>query len=347
MAQRSSGSLAQGIKEYFLPLKKDSRNEKLRKIIFLFSVIVFIVSLVQLGLFLKDKGTEEGYLKEMQELAPTLADAPAQPAQPSAQQNGSAAAPAPEVRELQPWANKLLGKNKDVVGWLSIPTHTDSKGDPFINTAVVKGKDNKEYLYLNLDKKYSISGTLFADSRCTLEKDKTSDNVTIYGHHMGYIGTGLTHIHEYKQGVDFLKKNPVIVFNSLYDSTNQKYAIVGCFISNITEASDNGTLFRYWGAADFSNKDTDFNEWITEVRKRSWYSSNINCTEKDKYITLSTCSDECFGIRWVIVAKKLTAQDDLDKIVDSYKAKADGDIYFPAVWKNKLGNKKVYYGWDF
>lgn len=164
---------------------------------------------------------------------------------------------------------------------------------------------------------------------------------------MGYIGTGLTHIHEYKQGVDFLKSNPVINFNTIYDSTNQKYAIIGCFIANAYESADNGKIFKYWNATDFGSSGTDFNEWITNVKNRSWYSCDVKCTEKDDYITLSTCSDECWGIRWVIVAKKLTASDNLEKITQSYTAKAENDICFPAIWVNRFGNKKVYFGWDY
>lgn len=337
------------IKEYLIPAKSDSKSEKMRKVIFLCSVVLFVVSLVHLGLFLRSKGTEESYQQELLSYAPKLSDAPVSPAQTTKTSEPSQPVQPvqPAERVIQPWAQKLLDKNKDVVGWLSIPTHTDSKGKAYIDTAVVKGKDNSEYLYLNLDRKYSISGTLFADYKTQIDKDKQSDNITVYGHHMGYIGTGLTHIHEYKSGVDFLKKNPVINFNTIYDGTNQRYAIVGCFIANAYESADNGNIFKYWAVTDFGQGGTDFNEWIEKVRKYSWYSADINCTDKDDYLTLSTCSDECWGIRWVIVAKKLTASDDLARITQSYKAKAEKDIYFPAVWVNKLGNKKVYYGWDF
>lgn len=342
MAQYSKFSA----KEYFIPSKADSKSEKLRKIVFMCSVVVFILSLVQLFMFLHSKGVEEGYQQELLTYAPHLEDAPAQ--------TSSAADPAQSVtpdtgkeKTVQPWAQKLLGKNKDVVGWISIPTHTDGSGKAYIDTAVVKGKDNNEYLYLNIDRNYSMSGSLFADAKCELTKDKQSDNITVYGHHMGYIGTGLTHIHEYKSGVDFLKKNPVINFNTIYDSTNQRYAVVGCFISNAFEGADNGKIFKYWNYRSFKGNKKNFDEWITNVRRYSWYSSSINCTENDDYITLSTCSNECWGIRWVVVAKKLTANDDLEKITESYTAKSDKDIYFPAIWVNKYGNKKVYYGWDY
>ena len=351
MAETETKSIFKRARDYFIPKKGDRRDDVIKKIVFLFSVAVFVVSVVQLGLFLKDKGKEESYQQEIMSYAPQLSDLPApakedsssqaQPQQPAAPQ------PQPAVRELQDWGKKLLEKNKDVVGWLSIPSHKDSKGNLYINAPVVKGKDNSEYLYINLDRRYSISGTLFADYGCTIEKDKQSGNVTIYGHHMGYMGTAFTHLHEYKQGVDFLKKNPVIQFNTIYDGTNQKYAIVGCFISNITPASDNGTIFNYWTVRNFTDKGSDFKDWIENVKKRSWYSSDINCTDKDEYITLSTCSNECFGVRWVIVGKKLTEKDDLNAITSSYKDKAEKDIYFPAVWTNKFGNKKVYKGWDF
>lgn len=353
MSDNDSNSVLDSVKNYMIPNRSDSRKEKFRKIVFLFSIVVFIASLVQLGLFLRSKGIEEKYSSQMQEYAPHLSDepSPATPAKPSDPDTTKKTDPqkpqAQQQRTIQPWANKLINKNKDVIGWVSINSHTDKDGKPYINSAVVKGKNNDEYLYLNLDKKYSMSGIPFADSACTVDEKGQSDNITLYGHHMGYIGTGFTHIHEYKQGVDFLKSNPVITFNTIYDNTNQKYAIVGCFIANAFTSVDNGSIFKYWNVRNFSDKSSDFDKWISEVRKRSWYSSDINCTDKDKYITLSTCSDECWGIRWVIVAKKLTDKDDLDKIVQSYKAKPDNDIYFPALWVNKLGNKKVYYGWDY
>ena len=123
--------------------------------------------------------------------------------------------------------------------------------------------------------------------------------------------------------------------------------IVGCFVTNAFEGADNGNIFRYWDTTNFKKDGSDFKTWIAEVNKRSWYASDIKCTAQDDYITLSTCSDEVWGIRWVIVAKKLTANDDIEAIKKSYRTKADKDIYFPANWVSKIGNKPVYYGWDY
>lgn len=47
------------------------------------------------------------------------------------------------------------------------------------------------------------------------------------------------------------------------------------------------------------------------------------------------------------MAKKMTADDNLDLIIDSYKDKANKDIYFPKCWRNVYGNNKKYFGWDY
>ncbi|MBQ2582166.1 MAG: class B sortase [Ruminococcus sp.] len=346
-----ANSKLEAIRDYLIPNKSDNKSEKLRKIVFIFSVIVFIASLVQLGLFLRNKGVQESYQKELLSYAPQLDDEPAKTTETSSPGSKDTSKPEPDTkkaeRTIQPWAQKLLNRNKDVVGWLSIPSLTDSSGSAYINTVVVKGKNNEEYLNIDLDKKYSETGTIFIDHRCDIQKDSQSDNITIYGHHMNYLGTGFAHLHEYKQSVDVLRKNAVVNFNTIYDGTNQKYAIIGCFVTNAFEGADNGNIFRYWDTTNFKKDGSDFKQWIAEVNKRSWYASDIKCTAQDDYITLSTCSDEVWGIRWVIVAKKLTANDDIEKIKSSYRAKADKDIYFPANWVNKIGNKPVYYGWDY
>jgi sortase B len=83
------------------------------------------------------------------------------------------------------------------------------------------------------------------------------------------------------------------------------------------------------------------------TKKSSWYSCDIECNEDDDYLTLSTCSNEVPNMRWVIVAKKLTDNDDKDAIISSYKEKKDKNIYFPQVWKDVWGNHKKYLGWNY
>lgn len=332
---------------YFIPWKGDGAGEVFRKIVFMFSIVLFCVSLNELSDFLKADEQDQSYIQEIVNYEPDFSDNV-----DLSKNNGSDDIDVsdPEAstkdREVQDWAKKLLKRNKDVVGWIKIPGFKNSAGDEYINFPVLKGKDNEYYLYKNIDKQYYESGSIYADAWSTINKDGQSDNITIYGHNMRYVGTSFTHLTEYKKGVDFLKKYPVIEFNTIYDN-NCKYVIVGAFVTGIRESQDDGKLFKYWTTRYFDDADYKFDDWISEVRKRSWYSNDIECTAYDKYISLSTCTNETSNLRWVIVAKKMTADDNLDLIIDSYKDKANKDIYFPKCWRNVYGNNKKYFGWDY
>ena len=68
--------------------------------------------------------------------------------------------------------------NPDIKGYIEIQGTN-------LSFPVVQGKDNDEYLYHNIYQKNTIfMGVPFLDYRCTLEQDKTSNNLLIYGHHM-------------------------------------------------------------------------------------------------------------------------------------------------------------------
>ena len=264
----------------------------------------------------------------------------------SSEDDSSEAESVPEKPEIQDWAVELLERNEDVVGWIKIPGIEDDNGDEIIDFPVLQGEDNDYYLYKDIDEEYYESGSIYMDAWSVLNGEEQTDNITVFGHHMGVLGTGFTHLSEYKKGADFLKDHALIEFDSIYEN-DSKYAIVSCFMINTEEYEDNGNLFEYIGYRDFDDEEYKFDDWYDEITKRSWYSNDIKCTENDKYITLSTCSKllDSEDLRWVIVAKKLTAQDDVDHIIDSYKDRADEDIYFPQFWIDRHGNKKVDGGW--
>ena len=331
--------------KYFIPWKGDSKNEVIRKIIFDFSVALFVFSIMQLSDFLHEGDETKSYVQEIVSYEP---DFEVDKNKTTTTTDMDIASPdsVEKDREVQDWSKNLLNRNSDVVGWIKIPGFKNSDGDEYINFPVLQGRDNEEYLTLNLDKQYYESGSIFADAWATINKDGQSDNITIYGHHMRYLGTSFTHLAEYKKGVDFLKKYPIIEFNTIYES-NCQYIIIGAFVASTKESQDNGNIFRYNTYRYFDDADYKFEDWIANVKKYSWYSSDAECTADDKYITLSTCTNEVADMRWVIIAKKITADDNVDKIIESYKEKNDKDIYFPKCWRDIYGNEKQYFGWDY
>ena len=171
-------------------------------------------------------------------------------------------------------------KYPDVVGWLTIDgTNIDY---PFVWYS-----DNAFYLRRDLEKKYAQAGTLFMDYRCN--KDFSSANTIIYGHHM-------------KSGS---------MFGTLKNFNNKEF-----FDSNRTGtiflANQTLTLeffaFLVIKADDKEIYKTDFSEignatFIEYIEKNARYYRETPSTETDRFVTLSTCGYEFENARLVLIAK--------------------------------------------
>lgn len=70
---------------------------------------------------------------------------------------------------------KMQQTNPDFIGWLNVY-------ETNIDFAFAQSKDNDYYLYKDINREYSISGTIFLDYRCN--GDFTSQVSVLYGHHM-------------------------------------------------------------------------------------------------------------------------------------------------------------------
>lgn len=261
-------------------------------------------------------------------------------------------------RTIKPWAEDLVKELPDIIGWIRIPGFKDGNGKEYINYPVMKYTDNDYYLKHDIYGNPYESGCVFVDFHNTIDEYRQSDNIVIYGHHMRNLGTTFTHLAEYKGGVEMLQKYPIIEFKTIYEE-DQEYAIVSIYIAAKDEDQD-PNLFSYWRYYDFNKNITDdsdtsisdskfdnFDIWKERTLAHSWYNSDIECTIDDQYITLQTCSNETPQTRLVIVAKKLTENDDREKILSSYTDRPDEEIYFPPVWVNWWGNHKKYLGWNY
>lgn len=131
-------------------------KERLRKIVLVVCVIVFVYSAVQLGIIFYDYYMIE---KESTELVEEYVE--------QIEDNN------PEHRTIH--FDELLKTNKDVIGWLYIP-------DTKIDEPILKGKDNDTYLYTDIYKKSNKAGSIFIDE--INKGDFSDDNTIIYGHNM-------------------------------------------------------------------------------------------------------------------------------------------------------------------
>ena len=165
--------------------------------------------------------------------------------------------------------DKLNDINNDTVGWLKV------KGTN-IEYAVVKSNNNSYYLNHNFEKEYNSAGWIFADYRNKL--DGTDKNIIIYGHNrknnsmFGSLKNILTEEWYSNQDnlvIDFVTKNEYQKYQvfSVYKIENEDYYINTEFIEN------------------------EFESFINTLKHRSIKDFNVQISESDTILTLSTCAD--------------------------------------------------------
>lgn len=342
--------------KYFIPWKGDDVSEVFRKLMFIASIAVFVVSLDSLSDYLRADKQELTYFEEIRSLEPDFGDDNSSVSGDTVDTTDKKGTITKienpvitvEPRELQDWALPLLERNDDVVGWLKIPGIKDGNGNAIINYPVLQHESSNDYyLHHNIDGAQTESGSIFADCVVPITLEGQADNITLYGHNM-MAGTQFAALQKFKKGADFIKQNPLIEFNTIYEK-NQKYVVLATFIGIDAEDQDGGEgAFDYWNYRNFdSDGHYSFETWKTNILKYSWIDNSIDFNEGDDFLTLSTCTYELGSyrtVRWVVVAKKMTVKDSLDEIVESYKDKADKDIYFFRAWRDTYGNKKVIVG---
>jgi sortase B len=170
----------------------------------------------------------------------------------------------------------LQAEYPDAVGWLTVPgTKIDY---PF-----VQSKDNDYYLRRDLDGNHAMAGTLFMDYRC--EKDFTSRNTIIYGHHMkngSMFGTL-----KYFAGKEFF-------------DANRHGAI---YLPNETLALE---FFAYMVVKSTDTKIYSIEpgkNYLDYVRQNARQVRDIGLADGDKIVSLSTCSYEFDNARMVLLAR--------------------------------------------
>jgi len=170
----------------------------------------------------------------------------------------------------------LQAKYPDVAGWLTIPgTKIDY---PF-----VWYEDNDYYLRRDLNGDYALAGTLFLDFRC--EKDFTSPNTIIYGHHMKN-GSMFGTLKSFADKAFFDANTQGTIYLPRETLTLEFFAYM------VVKATDQ----EIYSVEPSEN-------WLGYVRQNARQFRDIGLADADQIITLSTCSYEFDNARMVLLAK--------------------------------------------
>lgn len=311
---KSKSKKKEGFFSSFIPHKVDSKGTKIRKVIVLCAILIFLVA----GGYLLNELVIQPYLNS--QITSEIYDI--------AYDNDKTSKPDPDA-PAQNW--KALKKiNKEIVGWITID-------DTKIDYPVLEHKgDNaysQYYLYRTYKKGSSQHGSVFVDYRC---KDSVkSKNVILHGHNMKFDGTMFSALMGYGDltgNLKFYKKHPVIDFNT--PEADSKYKIISVFKTSTYYA--HGEFFNYM-QADFLS-DAEFMNFVYNVRERSLIDCPVMVNEDDTLLTLSTCSYEFSGFRTVVVARKVREGEKAD--VDVELATLNKDPLFPEVYYQSRGGKR-------
>lgn len=188
-----------------------------------------------------------------------------------------------EEKEYNINFEELKSVNNETIGWLKV-NGTD------IEYAVVKTKNNSYYLNHNFEKKYNIAGWIFADYKNNF--DKTDKNIVIYGHNRkdgSMFGTLKNILKE-----EWYSNEENLIINFITEQEQAKYQVFSVYKIKNED---------YYIKTEF--KKNEFSKFIETLKNRSIKDFEIDVTEKDSILTLSTCADNN-KYRIVLHSKKIT-----------------------------------------
>lgn len=178
--------------------------------------------------------------------------------------------------------------NPDVVGWIRFDEPA------VISYPLVQGKDNSEYLNRTFKGFPNTVGSIFLD--VNNRSDFSDRNTLIYGHYMRN-GTMFNELDQYRDE-EFWKKYPCFYIYTP-DGKESKY-----YIYSAAEVVAGETSHR----SSFAD-DADFENFLEETKKVSFYDTGVELDKDSKVITLSTCTRASDEHRLVVHAVKVEERD--------------------------------------
>ncbi len=290
----------------FVPMKGDSKNEIIRKSVFILCVLVFLGCMGYLSTKVMDSVAHRDLAANLQSLV-TNTDI--------------------EVPDDWTFNQKLYAlyeENKDLIGYIKIDnTNVDF---PVVQTerANEKGKKGQYYLRKDYYGSYSMYGTPFLDYRCKTDPDLQSDNLIIYGHNVYDDGKMFSDLIKYRK-LSFYKEHPLVHFDTLYG--DKDWLVVGVILTNAYEKD--GPVWDYNNFID--GDEAELKAFLEQVAKRTMVVTGVEYNTADRFLTLSTCSYDFTDARVVIIAREVREGEDVTAI-DTSKAYYNQNPLMPDKW---------------
>lgn len=264
-------------KEY---IKRNKKKQILLNIIKILLMLIIIITIIYFAMYFVDQDKAKNLSKDIQKYKPEI-NSPE-----SNETNEENSQDNPQInttynKNYSKMFSELKTINPETVGWLTV------KGTN-IDYPVVKHSDNDYYLKKDFENNNNRYGWLFMDYRNTAPT--LGQNTIIYGHDSGGVMFGNLYKVLYRKWYTN-KNNQKITFNTETESSTWQ-------IFSIYKID---TTTDYLKTTFTGN---EFQDFINMITQRSIYNFNVNVTNTDKILTLSTCHGD--KQRLVVHAKKLS-----------------------------------------
>ncbi len=308
----------------FIPRKGDSSADVARKIVTDVSVVVLVVALIVLAWYFVQQAKIKADIKKQQEMHTSISVITQSTTPPPETEETTTETEPPPLVVLDSMT-ELLNENPDVAGWITVD-------DTKINNVVLQTDNNEYYLDKDFYGNRNIAGQIYIDYRCVAnDYDKNqSDNLIIYGHNQAdqtMFGT----LKKYKikkdntKNFDFYLDHPTFKFSNLYEEYT--YKIVAMFVVEVEPyQTRDGVVFDYHNYVNF-NKNRTFSDFKENILARTAVNTGVDFNEDDKFVTLSTCSNEFEPSRFVVIGRRV--RDGESPEVDVSKAAINEDMLEP------------------
>lgn len=228
------------------------KKKIINTILFIVFLSMFIISLYNIIIWLKDNKHADDLTKELSEIKEIKNDTE------TVEVNVSKRINFKELKEI----------NSDTVGWIEMKNNNVDY--PFVQT-----NDNSYYLNHSFDKRYTDAGWIWLDYRNNLERD--DDNLIIYGHARKDKSMFGTLKYSLKSDWYTNEENHII---TIYLENETRYYQIFSSYHVKTE--------NYYLTVNFNNRE-DFQNFLNTLKKRSVYDYGVDLNSDDKILTLSTC----------------------------------------------------------
>ncbi len=171
-------------------------------------------------------------------------------------------------------------KNPDTYGYIYVP-------DSNIKVILVQGKDNYYYLFHDYEGGDTVVGSAYVD--CENDRDPEENlNTVIYGHNMAN-GTIFNNVQKFAEEEFFTDHNIYI------------YTLDGIYTYEPFSIYETKSDYAY-AEIEFGTTE-DYLDFCNRMQDNSFFNRNVEFTEEDRILTLSTCLSGVENGRYALHAR--------------------------------------------